>query len=177
MSNVTSFPITTRRESFAGGLTLRIDESGSGQPVLFLHGGGGPQSIAGFAQTLSTYAHVITPVHPGFAGEPRPDWYNGIDDLAITYLELLERLNLENVLVIGSSMGGWIAAEMAVRNSTRISKIILIDAIGIEVEGQKLANVFGISRDELMALSYHNPAAFRIDPDHADSPTNRWFCG
>src|ERR1700729_122478 len=116
MSNIASFPITTRRESFAGGLTLRVDESGSGQPVLFLHGGGGPQSIAGFAQNLSAYARVLLPVHPGFAGEPRPDWYNGIDDLAITYLELLERLDLDNVLVIGSSMGGWIAAEMAVRN-------------------------------------------------------------
>ncbi len=157
-------PPRTRRESFTDGLTVRIDERGSGRPILVLHGGGGPQTVSGFAEALSTRAHVLVPTHPGFAGEPRPEWFDSIDDLALTYLDLLERLELRDVMVIGSSVGGWIASELAVRDTTRLSSIVLVDAIGIQVEGHPIADVFPLTPDELLALSFHNPAAFRIDP-------------
>ena len=164
MSTVPPSPPRTRRESFADGLSVRIDERGSGRPILVLHGGGGPQTVSGIASALSTRAHVLVPTHPGFAGEPRPEWFDGIDDLALTYLDLLERLDLRDVMVIGSSVGGWIASELAVRDTTRLSSIVLVDAIGIQVEGHPIADVFPLTPDELLALSFHNPAAFRIDP-------------
>ncbi len=164
MSTLPPSPPRTRRESFADGLTVRIDERGSGRPMLVLHGGGGPQSVSSFAEALSTRAHVLTPIHPGFAGEPRPEWFNSIDDLALTYLELLERLDLRDVMVVGFSIGGWIASELAVRDTTRLGSIVLVDAVGIQVDGQDIADVFPLTPDELSALSYHNPAAFRIDP-------------
>jgi pimeloyl-ACP methyl ester carboxylesterase len=154
----------TRRESFADGLTVRIDERGSGRPILVLHGGGGSQTVSGFAAAVSESAYVLTPIHPGFGGEPRPEWFNSIDDLALTYLELLERLDLHDVMVIGFSIGGWIAAELAVRDNTRVGSIVLVDAVGIQVEGHEIADVFPLTPDELSALSLHNPAAFRIDP-------------
>src|SRR5436305_11401796 len=140
MSTVPPSPPSTRRESFANGLTVRIDERGSGRPMLVLHGGGGPQTVAGFAAALSTRAHVLVPTHPGFAGEPRPEWFDSVDDLALTYLELLERLELHNVLVIGSSVGGWITSEMAVHNPTRLSGLVLVDAVGIQVDGHPIAD-------------------------------------
>ena len=93
--------------------------------MLVLHGGGGPQTVSGLAAALSRRAHVLTPTHPGFAGEPRPEWFDSIDDLALAYLDLLERLDLRDVLVIGSSMGGWIASAMALRDTTRLSGIVL----------------------------------------------------
>ena len=164
MNTVPPSPPRTRRESFADGLTVRIDERGSGRPILVLHGGGGPQTVAGVASALSTRAYVLTPIHPGFAGEPRPEWFNSIDDLALTYLDLLERLDLHDVMVVGSSIGGWIAAELAVRDTTRLSSIVLVDAVGIQVEGHAIADVFPLTPDELSALSFHNPAAFRTDP-------------
>ncbi len=68
--------------------------------MLVLHGGGGPQTVFGLASALSRRAHVLTPTHPGFAGEPRPEWFDSIDDLAFAYLDLLERLDLRDVLVI-----------------------------------------------------------------------------
>ncbi len=154
----------TRRESFAGGLTVRIDERGSGRPILVLHGGGGSQTVSGFAAAVSERAYVLTPIHPGFGGEPRPEWFNSIDDLALTYLELLERLDLHEVMVVGFSIGGWIAAELAVRDTTRLGSIVLVDAVGIQVEGHAIADVFPLTPDELSALSFHNPAAFRLDP-------------
>src|SRR5947208_9699297 len=166
MNHMSTLPPSpqTRIESFADGLTVRIDERGSGRPILVLHGGGGPQTVSGFAEAVAERAHVLTPVHPGFAGEPRPEWYNSIDDLALTYLELLERLDLRDVMVVGFSIGGWIAAELAVRDTTRLSSIVLVDAVGIQVDGHDIADVFPLTPDELSALSYHNPAAFRIDP-------------
>lgn len=164
MSTLSSSTPTTRLESFSNGLTVKFEERGSGRPVLVLHGGAGPQSVAGFAAAVSERAHVLTPIHPGFGGEPRPDWFDSIDDLALTYLELLERLDLNDVMVIGFSMGGWIASELAVRDSTRLSSIVLVDAAAIQVDGYEIADVFSLTPDELSALSYHNPAAFRIDP-------------
>ena len=155
----------TRRESFADGLTVHIDERGSGRPILVLHGGGGPQTMFGLASALSRRAHVLTPTHPGFAGEPRPEWFDSIDDLAFAYLDLLERLDLRDVLVIGSSMGGWIASAMALRDTTRLlSGVVLIDAGGIQVEGHPIADVSSLTPDQLSALSFHNPAPFRVDP-------------
>lgn len=153
-----------RKETFADGLTLRIDERGSGRPMLVLHGGGGPQTVTGLAAALSTRAHVLVPTHPGFEGEPRPEWFDSLDDLAFAYLDLLERLDLRDVLVIGSSMGGWIASAMALRDSTRLSGLVLVDAVGIQVEGHPIADVSSLTPDEISALSFHNPAAFRVDP-------------
>lgn len=164
MSSLSPFTPQTRIETFADGLTVRIDERGTGRPLLVLHGGGGPQSVSGFAAAVSEHAHVLSPIHPGFAGEPRPEWFNSIDDLALTYLELLERLDLHEVMVVGFSIGGWIASELAVRDTTRLGSIVLVDAVGIQVEGHQIADVFPLTPDELSALSYHNPAAFRIDP-------------
>ncbi|GLV60645.1 alpha/beta hydrolase [Dictyobacter sp. S3.2.2.5] len=156
----TSFsPFTTRRESFANDLTVRVDERGNGRAMLVLHGGGGPQTVMGLAHPLSEHAHVLVPTHPGFENEPRPDHFASIGDLALTYLELLARLDLRDVIVIGSSMGGWIAAEMALRDASRLSGIVLIDAVGIQVDGQQIADVFTLSPDEIAALSFHNPAA------------------
>jgi pimeloyl-ACP methyl ester carboxylesterase len=94
--------------------------------------------VAGFAAALAEHAHVFVPVHPGFAGEPRPEWFTSVDALALTYLELLERLDLRDVIVIGFSFGGWIASELAVRATTHLGGLILVDGAGIQVEGYEI---------------------------------------
>ncbi|HEY2304611.1 MAG TPA: alpha/beta hydrolase [Streptosporangiaceae bacterium] len=150
----------------AGPLDVTADDRGEGRPFLLLHGGGGPQTVTGFAELLATKgpARVITPTHPGFGGTPRPDGLTDMAGLAALYRELLDRLGLDNVTVIGNSIGGWIAAELALLGSPRISGLVLVDAVGIEVEGHPVTDFFALSLDELARLSYHDPAAFRIDP-------------
>ena len=150
----------------AGPLDVTVDDRGEGRPFLLLHGGGGPQTVAGFAELLATHvpARVITPSHPGFGGTPRPDGLTSIAGLAALYRELLDRLGLDDVTVIGNSIGGWIAAELALLGSPRISGLVLADAVGIEVDGHPVTDIFPLSLDELARLSYHDPAAFRIDP-------------
>src|ERR1700744_5110019 len=116
----------------ADDLGVTVDEQGDGRPLLLLHGGGGPPSMGALPSALSEGFAVMAPVHPGFAGTPRPGWYTGIDDIAPTSLQVLERRDLRQVLVVGSSIGGWIAAEMAVRDHERISGTVLLNAVGIE---------------------------------------------
>jgi pimeloyl-ACP methyl ester carboxylesterase len=150
----------------AGPLGVTVDDRGEGRPFLLLHGGGGPQTVAGFAELLATKepARVITPTHPGFGGTPRPGALADMAGLAALYRELLDRLGLDGVTVIGNSIGGWIAAELALLGSPRISGVVLVDAVGIEVEGHPVTDIFPLSLDELARLSYHDPASFRIDP-------------
>ena len=157
--------IKNRTESFADGLTVRFEERGdNGRPILILHGGGGTQTVLSIAAGLDK-AHVLIPTHPGFDGQPRPEWFNSIDDLAFAYLELLERLNLRDVLVIGSSVGGWIASAMALRDTAqRIGGLVLVNGVGIVVDGHPVPDVSTLAPQDLAALSFHNPAAFRIDP-------------
>jgi pimeloyl-ACP methyl ester carboxylesterase len=77
---------------------------------------------------------------------------------------LLDDLGLEDVTVVGNSVGGWIAAEMALLGSPRISRMVLLDAVGIEVGGHSVADISGLSLPEIQALSFHDPARFRVDP-------------
>lgn len=148
------------------GVPLTVIEQGEGHPVLILHGGGGPQSLGSFPALLAARhpAQVFTPIHPGFGGTPRPDSLAAIGGLAILYRDLLDELDLQEVTVIGNSIGGWIAAEMAQLRSDRIGRLVLVDAVGIAVDGHPVADIFPLTLDELMQLSYHDPVAFRIDP-------------
>jgi pimeloyl-ACP methyl ester carboxylesterase len=148
-----------------GPVELTVEERGDGRPFLVLHGGAGPQSVAGFAQLLAEKGDclVITPTHPGFGGTSRPDELNSVARLAALYVSLLDDLGLEGVTVIGNSVGGWIAAEMALLEAPRVSRVVLLDAVGIEVEGHPVADVAGLSVPEIQALSFHDPAPFRVD--------------
>ena len=151
-----------------GPVELTVEEQGEGRSFLVLHGGAGPQSVAAFAQLLAEKGHsrVLTSIHPGFGGTPRPEALNSVAKLATLYSDLLDDLGLEDVTVIGNSVGGWIAAEMALLDSPLISGIVLIDAVGIEVEGHPVADVSGLSVPEIQALSFHDPTPLRVDPDH-----------
>src|SRR5580658_1633882 len=98
-----------------GPVEVSVAEYGSGQPFLLLHGGAGPQSVTGFAEKFAA-AHqvrVLAPTHPGFGGIARPEALASIARLAALYQGLLDQLDLHDVTVIGNSIGGWIAAEIA----------------------------------------------------------------
>jgi pimeloyl-ACP methyl ester carboxylesterase len=149
-----------------GPVKVTVADYGSGQPFLLLHGGAGPQSVTGFAEQFAS-AHdvrVLAPTHPGFGGTPRPEALNSVGGLAALYVALLDQLDLQDVTVIGNSIGGWITAEIALVKSPRVSGIVLIDAVGIEVPGHPVADFFSLTMDQVFERSFHNPEPFRIDP-------------
>src|SRR5262249_11751553 len=114
-----------------------------------------------FADRLAERFDLIEPVHPGFAGTPIPDHFDGLEDLVYLYLDLMDALELEQTIVLGNSLGGWLAAEIAVRTTARIAKLILVDAVGVKVGGREerdIVDVFATSQRELDRLMWHDPA-------------------
>ena len=159
---------TTRTIDLPGGLGITIQEFGQntdGTGVLMLHGGAGPRSMAGFAAGMSQHAYVVVPTHPGFDGTPRPESTDSVADLASAYLDLLDALNLNSVMVAGNSVGGWIAAEMGLRdNASRVACMILLASTGIAAEPPaQLANPAELGPVKTGELAFHNPR-LRLNP-------------
>jgi len=151
-----------------GSVPVSYSEEGSGRPVLLLHGGAGPFSVAGFGKRLAEHARVIIPVHPGFDGTPRPAQLAGIPALANVYGQLLRDLGASDACVIGNSVGGWIAAELAVaeagRSASPVSSVVLVDAAGLQLADAPVPDVSRLSPDQITDLSYFSPDKFRVDP-------------
>jgi pimeloyl-ACP methyl ester carboxylesterase len=162
---------TTYRVPLAetGPVDVTVTSYGTGQqaqPFLLLHGGAGPQSVTKFAELLAASgdARVLVPVHPGFDGTPRPAGLTTVPQLAELYDRLIGQLGLADVTVIGNSIGGWITAELALLRPPRVGRVVLVDAVGIEVPGHPVADFFNLTLDQVFTLSYHDPGPFRVDP-------------
>ncbi|MEU9347686.1 alpha/beta hydrolase [Streptomyces sp. NPDC048278] len=168
MNARTTTTSTTRTVDLADGLSVTIDEYGAnteGTGVLLLHGGAGPRTMTGLAAALSEHVYAVTPTHPGFDGTPRPAWCDSVADLAVAYLDLLDSLDLTEVMVIGNSIGGWIAAEMALRDTKgRIGALTLLNAVGIHANMQvnQVIDPRTLPPQAVTKLSFAN-AAFRPD--------------
>src|SRR5262249_17973817 len=142
------------------GIDLDVRRKGRGPSMLVLHGGGGPVLGYPFADRLAERFELIEPVHPGFAGTPIPDHFDGLEDLVYLYLDLMDALALEQAIVLGNSRGGWLAAEIAVRTTARIAKLIMVDAVGVKIGGREerdIVDVFATSQRELEKLMWHDP--------------------
>ncbi|MDI5974165.1 alpha/beta hydrolase [Streptomyces sp. SL13] len=163
---------TSRTVDLTDGLSITVDEYGDtseGTAVLLLHGGAGPHSMTAFATALSEHVYVIAATHPGFDGTERPQWCDSAADLATAYLDLLDALDLSGVMVIGNSFGGWVAAEMALRDTHgRIGALILLNALGVEADRRdELVDTRGLPVAELGRLAFHDPAT-RLSPAALD---------
>ena len=152
-------------------IEVGIVRKGSGPPLVMLHGGGGTVSEMPFSDRLAERFEIIAPTHPGFGGTPIPDRFEGMDDLTFLYLDLMDALDLNDAVLMGFSMGGWAAASMAVMTTERISKLILVDAVGIKPGGREdrdIADVFALRPEKLVELMWHDPANAPNPSDMSD---------
>ncbi|MSQ73361.1 MAG: alpha/beta hydrolase [Betaproteobacteria bacterium] len=116
-----------------GGVKTVVMEAGEGPPLLFLHGCDGPRDFSDYALLeLARRYRVIAPWHPGFGPSIRPAAFRDVSDLAYFYLDLIDAWKLRGVTLVGASIGGWIAAEIAVRNSSSIDKLVLSGPLGVK---------------------------------------------
>src|SRR5262245_59980516 len=148
-------------------IEVTVQDRDRTRPFLLLHGGGGVLTMAGFADLLAerTRSRVLLPVHPGFGGTPKPGWLTSVTRLAQTYVTMLEQSGLTDVTVIGNSFGGWLAAEIALQKSPRISGVVIIDGIGVEVPGHPMTDISGLPLAEIRSYSFHDPTKAPAAPD------------
>jgi pimeloyl-ACP methyl ester carboxylesterase len=132
------------------GCKTHLRRGGRGEPLLFLHGANGAPVVLPFMEKLAQRFDVLVPEHPGYGKSDEPEWLENIHDIAYFYLDFLKQLNLKNVTVVGSSMGGWIAMEMAVRDTSRLKSLVLSSPAGIAAPGVRAADIFLMAPEEMV---------------------------
>jgi pimeloyl-ACP methyl ester carboxylesterase len=125
-------------------------------------------------QELAKDFEVLVPEHPGFGGSQEPEWLDNIHDLAYFYLDFLEQLDLRDVLLVGASIGGWLALEIAVRDTSRIRALTAVGPLGIYVPGVPRGDMFLWSPEEKVRKLFHDQTmaqqmlARPVTPDQAE---------
>ncbi|HYI87603.1 MAG TPA: alpha/beta hydrolase [Burkholderiales bacterium] len=132
------------------GCRTHLRRAGKGEPLLFLHGASGAPAIMPFMEKLAQRFDVLVPEHPGWGLSDEPEWLENIHDVAYFYLDFLKQLDLRNVTVVGSSMGGWIAMEMAVRDTARMKSLVLVSPAGVAAPGVLPADIFLMPPEEMV---------------------------
>ena len=135
-----------------------VRRAGAGRPVLFLHGAGGLPGWQPFLTRLAERYDVLAPDHPGYGQSESPRWLEEVADLGQFYLEFLKAFDLTGVQVIGHSLGGWIALEMATRSTARIKSLTVLSSAGIRVKNMGPPDIFAMDPDELVRALFHDKA-------------------
>jgi len=140
----------------------RIDmiERGAGRPLLFLHAENGVEPAASAIDELAEAARVIAPTHPGFGRSELSHGMRSVDDLSYFYLDLLDQLDLRDVTLVGVSLGAWLAAEIAVKSTARLSRLVMANAVGVKIgdrETRDIADVFALTEQEYLEIAYCDP--------------------
>ena len=156
--------VTELRHQVAG-FEIQTRRFGQGPKLLFLHGAGGAGDLfpggepVRFLAEIAQRYEVHVPEHPGYGVQERPEWLDNIHDLAYFYLDYLEAAGLQQVHLVGQSLGGWIALEMAVRSTSALRSLTLVGAAGIHVTGVPKGDIFLWSREEFAQRMFRNPEA------------------
>src|SRR5438128_7181403 len=114
-------------------VAIKLRRAGRGPTVLFLHGAGGVPQWLPFFDALAEHYELLVPEHPGFGGSDDPPWICSISDLAMFYLDLLEEAGLDRIPLIGNSLGGWLAAEILIRDRSRFRSLAQLAPAGIRI--------------------------------------------
>lgn len=156
-----------RSEIAIAGCSVEVHETGAGAPLLYLHPGGGFRPSDAFLNLLAPGRRLICPSHPGFGRSDLPDWIDSVDDIAHIYLELMDRLGLAKTDAIGSSIGGWILAEMATKTPERFGKLVFAGAVGVKTgpaDRLDIPDIFVMNPADVPKLMFHDPAKFAFNP-------------
>ena len=157
-------------ESFetVNGCRVRIMRQGRGVPLLFLHGASGARRWLPFMASLAESYDVIVPEHPGFGVSETPDWLDNVSDLAYFYQDLMDHLRLDQVHLVGTSLGGWIAAELATCNCAKLKSLTLVAPAGVSVAGVRWPDMFMWSPEELTRKLFHDSQLAKAMPKPAN---------
>ncbi len=139
-----------------GTIDVRLIRAGRGEKLLFLHGAAGPPPWNRFFEKLAKNFDVLVPEHPGFGTDKHAEAIRNIGDLAMYYLDFIDGLDEAPIHLAGHSLGGWAAAELAVRNCSKLASLTLIAPAGLRARGIPSGDNFIWSPDELARNLFHN---------------------
>ena len=150
-----------------GGVELELFDVGEGPPLLFLHSAQGFVPDHPYVRLLSARRRLVAPSHPGFGKSSLPDWIDAVDDIAYIYLELLDRLDVRQLDVVGCSIGGWIAAELATKAPSAVRRLVLSGPVGVKtgpIDRLDIPDIFATPQSDMERLLFHDPERMRMDP-------------
>src|SRR4029077_10279125 len=140
--------------------SIEILRRGKGRPVLFLHPHIGMHGSGPFIERLARHVQVLAPSHPGFGHSELPRGMASVDDMSYFYLDLIEELDLRDLVVVGASFGGWIAAEIATKTCERLSRLVMIGAVGAKFgasDRSAIVDIFATPPSRWLELSFRDP--------------------
>jgi pimeloyl-ACP methyl ester carboxylesterase len=140
-----------------GGIDVHTWVGGQGAPLLVLHGAGGNRGVTRWLEQVAAHYTVWAPTHPGFGGSGDADWMDGIDDLARFHLWFMDAAGLVRPHVLGHSIGGWAAAEMAAMSPGALDRIVLVAPAGLKPETGEILDIFFYSPLQLRDMTVHDP--------------------
>ena len=156
-------------------VTIKLHRAGTGPTVLFLHGAGGVPQWLPFFDALAEHYEVLVPEHPGFGGSDDPSWLRSMPDLAMFYLDLVEEAGLGPIHLIGNSLGGWLAAEILIRDRSRFRSLVQLAPAGIRVKGVPGGDNFIWGPEEAVRNLYHDQSfadrLLALTPSEAQTDT------
>jgi pimeloyl-ACP methyl ester carboxylesterase len=148
------------------GARIELIDRGRGRPILFLHPHIGLDPSAPVLTMLAEGGRVIAPSHPGFGHSERPAGITTVDDLAYFYLDMMDELDLRDTIVVGVSLGAWIAAAIAVKSTARMARLVLGNPVGIKVsdrEARDILDIFAMLESEFIEKAFADPTVGKRD--------------
>lgn len=155
------------------GKKTQLMRGGEGPPLLYLHSASGETDWLPFHELLAKHYTVYAPAHPGFALSEGLDRIDTMADMVWHYVDMLEQLHLERVPIVGFSLGAWLGIELAILRPNLVSRLALISAAGLHVDGAPMAELFIDDLEKIRNLLFFDPTIPEVDlamPRTIDDP-------
>lgn len=163
MSPMPTGPERAERALLVHDHEVLVRSGGSGPDLLFLHGEANTSGWGTVHDALAEHFTVTAPVHPGFGGDPLPEWLDDVTDLSFHYVDLIRELGLERPIVVGVSLGGWIAMDLAVHRSDLLGGVVLVGALGLRPE-DPMPDLFIMAAPDALAHLANDIDTASVDP-------------
>jgi pimeloyl-ACP methyl ester carboxylesterase len=149
--------VNTQQRIGDGRFDVEMQLCGNGEPLLYLHGAGGLLGAEPFLEELGKDFRVVAPHLPGYGQSSGGELIEDVVDACLFYHQLMDDLGIASAHVVGHSMGGMLAAEMAALDVHRVKRLVLVSATGFWIEQHPLPDPFALGLPELAAHLFHDP--------------------